>query len=179
MLTWSWPPAHLPYRGRSPLPFRRRPCFDVPMARTDYGTKTSGRGNLRTDLEAAHAAARNSGREERPQPTLGGKAIERMSDSEWAKVLEAAHTMAGAPPRGPAAAAAHRKGDRNVSGAELLKVRTLLLLSQASAAAMLGYNAASASGTFSAADIAAAEGGSTTISNASLNTAAEKFCVRT
>ena len=61
---------------------------ELAAARSDYLKLSRSSSSYRGDLEAAHAAVRNSSAEERPQPTLDPVAVMRMSDQEWAKVLE-------------------------------------------------------------------------------------------
>ena len=60
---------------------------ELAAARSDYLKLSRSNNAYRTDLEAAHAAVRNTGHEERPQPVLDGKTVERMNDAEWAQVL--------------------------------------------------------------------------------------------
>jgi hypothetical protein len=62
-----------------------------------------------------------------------------------------------------------------MTGAELRRARELLIISEASCAAMLGWSATNVSGAFAASDIITAEGNSNTIANVSLNAAAERF----
>ena len=61
-----------------------------------------------------------------------------------------------------------------MTGAELLKARYMLGISQASAASLMGAQLTGTS-LLTATDIQTAEGNLNTISNSSLNTAAEKF----
>jgi hypothetical protein len=62
-----------------------------------------------------------------------------------------------------------------MTGAELFKVRQILGISQASAAASIGMNTVSGSGGFTATDISTAEGSPGTIANSALNISVEKF----
>jgi hypothetical protein len=61
-----------------------------------------------------------------------------------------------------------------MTGAELRRARELLIISEASCAAMLGWSASNVSGVFAASDIIGAEG-SGTIANSALNVACEKI----
>jgi hypothetical protein len=62
-----------------------------------------------------------------------------------------------------------------MTGAELRRARELLIISEASCAAMLGWSATNVSGAFAASDIISAETIGGTIANNSLNIAAEKI----
>lgn len=62
-----------------------------------------------------------------------------------------------------------------MTGRELIQVRAMLGISQASCAALLGANTVSGTGLFTATDIATAEGNLNTIANTAVNISAEKF----
>src|SRR5262245_40576876 len=66
-------------------------------------------------------------------------------------------------------------GDVAMTGRELLQVRCMLGISQASCASMMGANTVSGTSGFTATDIQTAEGNLNTISNSALNVSAEKF----
>jgi hypothetical protein len=61
---------------------------ELAAARADYSKLSRSHDTLRADTEAARAAVRNVGLEALSQPTLDGKVVERMSDSEWAQVMK-------------------------------------------------------------------------------------------